>query len=244
MGVHPSDFVTVGLLVILEGLLSADNALVLAILILGLPRRDQKKALRYGLVGAFAFRIAATLLAVYLIRLAFVKLLGGLYLLYLTYQHFFRSGSADERTKPKPARPWLGLPALWATVIKVELVNIAFSVDSILVAVAMSPKMWVVLSGGLLGIVAMRVVIAQLLALVRRYPALVDGAFIIIALVGAKLLLEYANAMAWIDFDVPKWLTLGLIVFTFLAAYVHARRKGPVDDTEDDAARALLADDE
>ena len=60
-------------------------------------------------------------------------------------------------------RPWLGLPPLWATVVKVELVNIAFSVDSILVAVAMSPKTWVILTGGLLGIVAMRVVIGQLL---------------------------------------------------------------------------------
>ena len=67
--------------VVLEGLLSADNALVLAVMFLGLPRRDQKNALRYGLVGAFAFRIAATLLAAYLIRLGWVKLLGGLYLL-------------------------------------------------------------------------------------------------------------------------------------------------------------------
>src|SRR5437763_3895385 len=157
MDVHAADFITVGLLVLLEGLLSADNALVLAVMILGLPRLDQKKALRYGLVGAFAFRIAATLLATYLIRIEWVKLLGGLYLLYLSYQHFFRSGAADERARPKPAQPWCGLSALWGTVVKVELVNIAFSVDSILVAVAMSTKTWVVLSGGLLGIIAIRV---------------------------------------------------------------------------------------
>ena len=69
-----------------------------------------------------------------------------------------------------------------------------FSVDSILVAVAMSPKIWVILTGGLLGIVAMRIVIGQLLAIVRRYPSLVDGAFVIIAWVGLKLLLEYLHA--------------------------------------------------
>src|SRR5258708_6396265 len=135
MDVQLSDFVTIGLLVLLEGLLSADNALVLALMILGLPRRDQKNALRYGLVGAFAFRILATLLATYLIRIEWVKLLGGLYLLYLSYQHFFRSGGAQERGKPRPARPWLGLSALWSTVVKVELVNIAFSVGSLLGAV-------------------------------------------------------------------------------------------------------------
>src|ERR1041385_5654735 len=121
MDVQVSDFITIGLLVLLEGLLSADNALVLALMILGLPRRDQKKALRYGLVGAFAFRTAATLLATQLIRIAWVQLLGGLYLLYLSYQHFFRSGGADERSAPRTATPWLGLSALWATVVKVEL---------------------------------------------------------------------------------------------------------------------------
>jgi YkoY family integral membrane protein len=239
MNVQLSDLVTVGLLVVLEGLLSADNALVVAIMILGLPRTEQKLALRYGLLGAFAFRIVATLLAVYLIRLAWVKLLGGLYLVYLTYVHFFESGDANQRNKPRPAKPWLGLSALWGTILKVELVNIAFSVDSILVAVAMSSKTWVVLAGGLIGIVAMRVVIAQLLAIVRRYPTLVDGAFVIIALVGTKLLLEYANAMAWIHFDPPKWTFLLLISITFLIAYLMARRKGPV---ETDDAESLIAD--
>jgi YkoY family integral membrane protein len=237
-----SDVITIGLLIVLEGLLSADNALVVAVMILGLPRKQQKLALRYGLLGAFAFRIIATLLAVYLIRLAWVKLLGGLYLFYLTYQHFFQSGDAEQRSKPRPAKPWLGLSALWGTILKVELVNVAFSVDSILVAVAISSKTWVVLTGGLLGIVAMRVVISQLLAIVRRYPALVDGAFIIIALVAAKLLTEYAAAMEWIHFEVPKWLSLGLIAVTFLIAYLKARRKGAVesaDETEDDAAALL-----
>lgn len=227
--VQLSDLVTIGLLVVLEGLLSADNALVVAVMILGLPLRQQHRALRYGLLGAFVLRIMATLLAVYLIRLTLVKLLGGLYLFHLTYQHFFHGGDADERTKPRPARPWLGLSALWGTIVKVELVNVAFSVDSILVAVAMSPKTWVVLSGGLLGIVAMRVVIGQLLAIVRKYPAIVDGAFVIIALVGFKLLLEYARAMGWIEYEMPKWLSLGLIVLTFLVAYAYARRVGPAE---------------
>ena len=241
MDVQFSDFVNIGLLVVLEGLLSADNALVLAMMILGLPRADQKKALRYGLVGAFAMRITATLLATYLIRIGFVQLAGGLYLLYLSYQHFFHGGGADERQKPKPAQRWLGLSPLWATVVKVELVNVAFSVDSILVAVAMSRKTWVVLAGGLLGIIAIRVVIGQLLSLVRRYPAIVDGAFVIIAWVGLKLLVEYLHAEGHIDFVINKWISFGLIGVIFLVSYVYARRKGPVPDSEDDA-EALLRD--
>ena len=232
MDVQVADFVTVGVLVVLEGLLSADNALVLAVMILGLPRRDQKKALRYGLVGAFAFRIAATLLATYFIQMGWVKILGGCYLLYLTTQHFLRGGSAEDRSRIKPAQAWLGLSALWATVVKVELVNIAFSVDSILVAVAMSRKFWVVLTGGLLGIVAIRVVIGQLLTLVRRYPTIVDGAFVIIAWVGVKLLIEYLNAAGYVHFEIDRWLSLLTIVVIFTVAYVRARRKGPVDDAD------------
>ena len=239
--VQLSDFVTIGLLVLLEGLLSADNALVLALMILGLPRQDQKKALRYGLVGAFAFRILATVLATHLIRIEWVKLLGGLYLLYLSYQHFFRSGGAEERGKPRPALPWIGLSALWGTVVKVELVNIAFSVDSILVAVAMSTKTWVVLSGGLLGIIAIRVVIGQLLAIVRKYPAIVDGAFIIIAWVGLKLLIEYLKAAGVVDLYINKWFSFGLIAAIFVASYVYARRLGPAPDPDgDDATDELL----
>src|ERR1700680_2190549 len=111
--ISTSDLLTIGLLVLLEGLLSADNALVMAILVLGLPKRQHKKALRYGLVGAFALRVVATLLAVYLIRLALVKLLGGLYLLYLSYSHFWSGKTEEERRAPPQAKPWLGLSAVW-----------------------------------------------------------------------------------------------------------------------------------
>jgi len=241
MDVQLADFVTIGLLVVLEGLLSADNALVLALMILGLERRDQKKALRYGLVGAFSFRIIATLLATYLIRIEWVKVLGGLYLLYLSYEHFFRGGNAEQRTKPVPAQPWLGMSALWGTVVKVELVNIAFSVDSILVAVAMSKKTWVVLAGGLIGIVAIRVVIGQLLSIVRKYPAIVDGAFIIIAWVGVKLLVEYLRAAGYVHFGINKWFSFSIIILIFLVSYAYARRKGPVpEDDEEGEAEELL----
>jgi len=241
MDVQFSDFLTIGLLVLLEGLLSADNALVLAILVLGLPRKDQRKALRYGILGAFAFRILAVLLAVHLIQIAWVKLIGAVYLLYLSSAHFLAGGGAQARRQVKPATPWMGLSAFWATVVKVELTDIVFAVDSILVAVAMSPKTWVVITGGVLGIITMRMVIGKLLALVRRYPALVDGAFIIIAWVGVKLLLEYLSTTGIIHLEINKWFSFGFIVVIFLLSYIYARRQGPADtdDPEDQAAELL-----
>ncbi len=217
-----SDFVTIGLLIALEGLLSADNAMVLAVLVLGLPKAQQKKALRYGIIGAFAFRTIATLLATFMIKLGWVKLLGAGYLLYLVYHHFGGGqGESDRRTPPK-AQAWVGLSPFWATVVKVELTDIVFAIDSILVAVAMSQKTWVILTGGILGIVMMRLVIGKLLALVERYPVLVDGAFVIIAWVGMKLLIEYAHAEGYVGFELPKFISLGVIVVIFGIALTYA----------------------
>ena len=236
MDVHATDFITIALLVVLEGLLSADNALVLAIIVLGLPRHEQRKALRYGIVGAFAFRIIAILLAVHLLAVSWVKLLGGAYLFYLSWSHFYGRAGTEQRRSARPAVPWMGLSAFWATVVRVELTDVVFAVDSILVAVAMSPKTWVVISGGILGIVMMRLVIGELLRLVGRYPALVDAAFVIIAWVAIKLLIEYMNAIGWTEFHVNKWFSFGLIAVIFGAGYLYARRQKPVEDTEDNAA--------
>jgi len=222
---HPADLLTVGLLVALEGLLSADNAMMLAVLVLGLPAGSRHKALRYGIVGAFAFRTLATVLAIYLIRLGWVKLAGATYLFYLAAHHFGRGGSADERRKPIPAKPMLGLPAFWVVVAKVEVTDIVFAMDSILVAVAMSSKLWVVLSGGILGIVMMRVVVSQLLSFIERYPPLVDAAFVVIAWVAFKLFLEYLEWAGVISFELPRSVSLGGVGAIFLVAFLYARRQ-------------------
>ncbi len=245
MDFQVADLVTIALLIALEGLLSADNALVMAIMVLGLPKSQHKKALQYGLVGAFVFRIIATLLAVYLIQVAWVKLVGGGYLLYLVYSHFFGGEEGSDRLAPPRAKAMFGLSPLWATIVRVELVNLAFSVDSILVAVAMSPKRWVVIAGGVLGIVAMRLVVGQLIALVERYPALVDGAFVIIAWVGLKLGLDYFHTIGMLELEIPHWLSLGIIVVIFVIAFIYAKAQGPVEKADDpmtEDAEALLAE--
>lgn len=241
-----ADFITIGLLVLLEGLLSADNAMVLAVLVLGLPKREQQKALRYGIVGAFVFRVLAILLAVYLIQIKIVMLIGAAYLLWLPYHHFMGSEDTAARRTPKAATSWLGMSPFWSTVVKVELTDIVFAIDSILLAVAMSNKTWVIITGGILGVIAMRLVIGQLLVLVHRYPPLVDGAFVIIAWVGIKLLLQYLHDAGFVGFEVPKWLSLGLVVVIFVISLIWARLEGPAqtDAMTEEAEKILAADDE
>ena len=128
---------------------------------------------------------------------------------------------------------------------QVELTDLV-AIDSILVAVAMSPKLWVILTGGILGIIAMRMVIGRLLSLIQRYPALVDGAFIIIAWVGIKLLVEFLHTEEIIAFEIPRWLSLVLIVVIFGGSWVYARtrERRAGDSASDKEARQLLADEE
>ncbi len=222
-----TDFLTVGLLVLLEAALSADNALVLAVLVLPLPVQKQKRALRYGIVGALAFRAVATLFAMYIIHLDWVKLVGGAYLIYLPVKHFWRHPDESKRGGPRAITTILGLTAFWSTVVRVEMTDIVFAIDSILVAVAMSRKVWVIITGGFLGIIAMRVLIGQLLGIVRQFPAIVDGAYVIVAWVGVKLLIEYLHVIHVLSWEIPRWLSITVTLALLGASAIYAKRARP-----------------
>jgi len=88
----------------------------------------------------------------------------------------------------------------------------------------------------------MRLVIGRLQSLVERYPPLVDAAFVIIVWVGFKLIIEFLHAEEFIGWQIPKWLSLGLIVVIFGVAFLYARRIERRSRT-DDAARRLLEGD-
>ena len=108
----------------------------------------------------------------------------------------------------------------------------------------MSSKLVVVLSGGILGIVAMRIVVGQVIALIERYPALVDGAFVIIAWVGLKLIVEYFYGVGLVAFEIPQWLSLGLIVMIFVAAFFWAQHVERKKLTKTEEAVQVLFDED
>jgi YkoY family integral membrane protein len=212
--------------------LSGDNALVLAVIVLPLEEAEQRKALRYGIVGAFVLRALITFLAVYLVRWNWVSLVGALYLLYLPYRHF----SPKRAEVPVPGttldgrgRGFLGLSFFWSTVIRVELTDFVFAADSILVAVAFTGKTWVIIAGGILGIIMMRLLVLQVLILVKRYPKLIDGAYLVVLWVGLKLLWEFFHRMHWVTVQIPPVVGMGgviiLLVGSFLYARAHERRR-------------------
>jgi YkoY family integral membrane protein len=196
---------TMGTLVVLEGLLSADNALVLAVMVRHLPKHQQKRALRYGLLGAFVFRLIAVVFAATLLQYWIVKVLGGVYLLTIAISHLFH-GEAEPGSE---RRSRFG-DGFWGTVVGVEVTDIAFSIDSILAAVATAEaipkryggielfeiptvnitvdiKLLVIYLGGILGIIAMRFVAGYFLILLDRFQGLAKGAYYLVGWIGLKL---------------------------------------------------------
>jgi YkoY family integral membrane protein len=249
------DLAVVALLVVLEGMLSIDNALVLGLLAKRLPKNEQPKALLYGLAGAFIFRFIAVLTASLLLRWTFVKFLGGAYLVYIGVRHlFFESKETedekivlDEHGHPKlvdeetnaeltaeqeeleiqervpvymtaQRRRQLGLASFWPTVFVIELTDIAFAVDSILAAIAMvgspppghppdafHPKLWVVILGGLLGLILMRFAARIFITLLEKFPRFEVSAYLLVIVIGLKLLADWSVNSDW-SFQEPKWL--------------------------------------
>jgi YkoY family integral membrane protein len=275
------DLAVVALLVVLEGLLSIDNALVLGLLAKRLPKHEQGKALWYGLAGAFVFRFIAVLTASLLLQWTFAKFLGGAYLVYIAVRHlFFESKEKgdekivlDEHGHPKlveedtggpltaeqeeieikervpvymsaETRRKLGLASFWPTVFIIELTDIAFAVDSILAAIAMvgsapagtppgapHPKLWVVILGGVLGLMLMRVAAKMFIRLLERFPRFEISAYLLVIVIGLKLLADWGVNSDW-SFDKPQWIANRLGTWKQSFEEFEVRRRGWVSGYE------------
>jgi len=272
------DFAVIGLLVVLEGVLSIDNALVLGLLAKRLPKSQQSRALTYGLAGAFVFRLVAIGTAGLLLKWQFVKLIGGGYLIYIAVKHlFFESKEEvdetiklDESGRPEIVEAATGAPLtpeqealeiqervpadlpvrdaphatyarFWPTVLVIELTDIAFAVDSILAAIALvsggpanpngglHPKLWLVLVGGMLGVILMRVAAVLFIRLLDRFPRFEDAAYLLVTLIGVKLLVDY-SLHKYVDFHSPRhpafWAFWLLMLICFCVGFVPRKQHG------------------
>lgn len=187
----------VGNLIVIESLLSVDNAAVLATMVMDLPKEQRSKALRYGIIGAYAFRGICLLLAAYIIKIWWLKPLGGLYLLYLVWDWWKgkQTPEKDDDALDKQSN-WLyrvtvgALGNFWATVALVEIMDLAFSIDNVFAAVAFSDNIILIWLGVFIGILAMRFVAQGFVKLMEKYAFLEGAAFIVIAILGIKLMLS------------------------------------------------------
>ncbi len=242
----PGDLATLALLVVLESLLSIDNALVLGVLARRLLQRLRGVALSYGLIGGIILRLAATAAAAILIRWSILELAGGAYLLWISIRYF-----AGKPHKPS-AHAGLAQPAhakFWPTVIGIELMDLAFAVDSILAAVALvgpaprnstatiHPKFWLIAVGGVIGIILMRFAAAGLAVILERFPRLHRSAYLLILLIGLKLVVDWAgndpSHPHRIDFQNPArietWIFWGCAFLCLVLGLLNRKSSTPID---------------
>ncbi|WP_299425326.1 DUF475 domain-containing protein [uncultured Meiothermus sp.] len=183
-----SAFAAILIIVALEAVLSVDNAMVLAVMVRPLPEHLRSRALLYGIIGAYVLRGLALLFATVILQIWWIQLLGGLYLMYLAANHLFPHkppGISDQtRIQQEAAK------SFWRIVIMINVVDLAFAVDSVLVVVALSREFWVIFTGVAIGILLIRLAAGIMVTFIERYPRLEAVAYAVVGWAGLKLLLE------------------------------------------------------
>ncbi|WP_353482167.1 DUF475 domain-containing protein [Haliscomenobacter sp.] len=225
-------------LILIESLLSVDNAAVLATMVMDLPKEQRNKALKYGIFGAYFFRGLCLIFAAWLITIWWLKPLGGLYLLYLTYGYFKGKSTPDDPSDDYVDKKsnWLyratvgSFGIFWATVALVELMDLAFSIDNVFAAVAFTENIYLICIGVFIGILAMRFVAQTFVKLMERFEFLETIAFIVIGVLGLKLTASlYSHLMPnsalnkFIEGEtadlVISLFTVGIFILPILSSY-------------------------
>lgn len=224
------DWIVILTLVLMECLLSVDNAVVLAAQTKVLPTKvEQRESLLYGLWGAYLFRFIVIGIGTYLIHLWEIKLAGSIYLFYLAFKYFYdqRHPEKVEQHHKKHKKDGKHILSLfWRTVISIESMDIVFSIDSVLAALAVSNNPVIVLLGGMIGILAMRGIAEIIIKLMDIIPELQAMAYVLIGIIALKLLLNLPP----INYDMPNGLfaaiVFGILGLTIIFHFIRVKRHG------------------
>ena len=195
-------------LVALEAVLSADNAIALAAIARGLEDSTlQRRALNIGLVFAYALRAALILAASWVVRFWQFELIGATYLLWLTVQYFASPEAEDHPGHKGPA-----FESLLQVIPAIAFTDLAFSLDSVTTAIAVSDRIWLVMAGGAIGVLALRFLAGLFIRLLEEFAHLEDAGYVTVGFVGLRLLVR----VVFPEIVPPEWLTV-LVVATIFA---------------------------
>ncbi len=228
-------FFLILVILLLEIILSFDNAAVLATMVKDLPKNQQDKALRYGILGAYLFRGIALVLVDSILSIWWLKPIGGAYLIYMCIAHFVSKSKSNETDAEKKEtqdrliyRYTIGLfGVFWSTVIAVEFMDIVFSIDNIFAVVAYSDNVILICIGVFIGILAMRYVAKYFVVLMEKYPVLETSAFVVIGLLGIKLslaiLVHFYSSLKWLEEDYFDFVVSCITLIVFIGPLLFQR---------------------
>lgn len=197
------------ILVALEVVLSADNAIALAAIAQGLQDgKQQRQALNFGLVIAFVLRVILIVTATWVTQFWQFELLGAAYLLWLVFQYFTSDTEDDEGHHHHGAR----FATVWQAIPTIAFTDLAFSLDSVTTAIAISKELWLVILGGLIGVISLRFVAELFIRWLKEYVYLQDAGYITVGLVGLRLLIKVFND----SLVPPQWMMITAIALLFV----------------------------
>jgi len=216
------------ILVALEAVLSADNAIALATIAQGLEDKQlQRQALNFGLVVAYVLRISLILTATWVVKFWQFELLGAAYLLWLVFEHF--TSEEDEQHHHHGPR----FTSLLQVIPLIAITDLAFSLDSVTTAIAISDQIWLVLAGGTIGVITLRFMAGLFIRWLQEYVNLEDAGYITVGIVGLRLLVRAINP----EFVPPEWLMISIIALIFLWGF--SQRTNEADNSLPEANEQL-----
>lgn len=218
-------------LILIEGLLSVDNALGIAAMASHLPKHQQKPALRWGIIGAYLFRAIALGTAAWLMSNMWVKWFGAAYLIYLAAKHLMPNAPQEHHDAASDAAKVAGKGFI-ATIASIELMDLSLSVDNVVAAVAMVAgakhipveyHIWVVCLGVFIGILALRIVAGWCIGLIAKHPILNYTAFLLVGYVGFMLLSEMTLKLFGIEWHSGILLKFSIITVIVVTSLMYEK---------------------
>ena len=211
------------ILAVLEAVLSADNAIALAAIAQSVEDpKLQRQALNIGLIVAYILRIILILAATWVVKYWQFELLGAIYLLWLVFNYFFTA--EDEEIKEKHS---LGFTSLAQVIPTIAITDLAFSLDSVTSAIAITEDTWLIIAGGTMGIIILRFLAGLFIRWLQEYTYLEDAGFITVGFVGLRLLLK-----VWLpDALIPEWVTITVVAVFF--AWGFSKRESIESDSSE-----------
>ncbi len=175
-------------IVLVNGVLSVDNAAAVAAVAQKLPENMRDRAIQLGMIMAMALRVVCLIFAFVIIQVPLIKILGAVFLFYLVAKHFW----LDSNDKEPEAKD-----KFWSTIVTIGYIDLAFSIDNIVATVGMTNNLLILILATAISILIMMVAAQLMERLMRRYPRLEDAAFLIIGFVGVCILMESAHEIGW-----------------------------------------------
>jgi YkoY family integral membrane protein len=217
------------ILMALEAVLSADNAIALAAIAQGLHnKKQQQMALNVGLVLAYGLRVGLILTATWIVKYWQFELLGALYLLWLSVSYFF--SEEDQNAQ----HHGLEFTAFWQAIPIIAVTDLAFSLDSVTTAIAVADDLWLILTGGLIGVITLRFLAELFIRWLEEFTHLKDAGFVTVGLVGLRLLIRVINP----GLVPPEWLMISLITVLFLWGFSQRKPETELENfPKEDSAK-------